>query len=247
MRYSLTTGPETSPWRYVEEDIPREQIEAIYGKISSGTASDERWANDESMHPQRVMRRAARQRGGYEYGEDDNDNILMQRFWYQPEMLALLSCQTPVTLPDGTQIPAGERLSDVFPDGMCIITAPGLPHFLNVIHENHAQRFTDGRYGITIGQNVGHGIEDGVEAQRQTNILKSGTFRYLQKTLQPSIAVNGRVFQDSRLFNRIDNVISVNNATLPEGTNINHHFGYVTPPAINPQTFAYLQDADDSR
>jgi len=244
LRYSLTTGPADSPWRYAEEDLPKEQIEAVYGKLD-GTADDERWGRDEAMHAERVMRRAARQRGGgVETGEDDSDNALVQRFWYRPEMLAFYSLKAPVTLPDGETIPAGERLADAFPGGMCILTAPGLPNFLNVYREDHGDRFTDGRYGIVFGQQVGAGIEDGVEAQRQTNVLKSGTFRYLQKTLQPSIAVNGRVFQDSRLFNRLDNVISINNATLPEGTQVGHHFAHVVPPGINPQVFGYLQDMD---
>lgn len=240
-RYSLTTGASESPWRYAEEDLPKEQIEAMYGKLD-GTALDDRWSNVESMHPERVMRRAVRQRGGYESSPDDADNVLAQRFWYQPEMLALKACRTAVTLPDGTVIPAGQRLSDVFPNGMCILTAPGLPHFLNVYPENHTERFTDGQYGLTPGIKVGQGIEDGVEAQRQMNVLKSGVFRYLQKTLQPSIAVNGRVFQDSKLFNRLDNVISINNATLPERTSVGDHFAHVVPPPINGQVFGYTQE-----
>ena len=239
LRYSLTTGADNSPWRYAEEDQPKEVVEAAFGKIEQ-TGDVEALGVDESMHPERVMRRADRGRMGWE-AEDDTDNVLTQRFWYEPEMLALLALKEDCRLPDGETIPRGERLSDVFPDGMCIFTHPGAPRFKGVTRESHLKRFVDGRYGITLGKKVGHGIEDGVELQRQTNILKSGVFRYLQKTLQPSIAVNNRVFQDSRLFNRVDNVISINNGRLPEGTRVGDHFAYVTPPAVNPQIFGVEQ------
>jgi len=238
MRYSLTCGAEESPWRYAEEDVAKEYLEAKFGKLD-GTAENSNWAEDESMHPARVMRRAVRQRTGYE-AEDDVDFILAQRFWLEPEMLANLALSEPARLPDGTEIPPDERLADVFPQGMCILTAPGLPRFLAVEHESHKERFIDGRYGITTGINIGQGIEDGVEMQRQTNLLRSGTFRYLQKTLQPSIAVNNRVFQNPQLFNRVDHVISLNNGSLPEGTTIGQHFAHVSPPPVNPQVFGVV-------
>lgn len=235
LRYSLTTGADNSPWRYAEEDQPKERVEAAIGKIESAS-EDQALGMDEAMHPERVMRRADRGRTGYE-AEDDTDNVLTQRFWYEPEMLVLLALKEDCRLPDGEMIPKGERLSDVFPSGMCIFTHPGAQRFKGVTRESHLKRFIDGKYGITLGKKVGHGIEDGVEMQRQTNILKSGVFRYLQKTLQPSIAVNNRVFQDSRLFNRVDNVISINNGRLPEGTKVADHYSYVAPPAVNPQIF----------
>lgn len=243
-RYNLATGAADSPWRYAEEDLPKEKVEAQFGKLD-GRADDQSFAQDESMHPERVMRRAQRARG-YDFGdsEDDLDNVLSQRFWYNPEMLSFVSCDAPVTLPGGRQIPPDQRLSDVFPQGMCIMTAPGLPRFLNVYDEMHAKRFVDGVYGITPGVQVGHGIEDGVEMQRQKNLLRSGRFRYLQKTLQPSIAVNNRVFQNTDLFNRVDHVISINNATLPEGTKVSDHFAQVVPPPVHPQIFAVDQELD---
>lgn len=242
MRYNLTTGGALSPWRYVEEDLPKESIEYTYGKLDP-SASNESWGVEEEMHPERVMRRAERMRTGFD-AEDDSDNVLSQRIWYEPEMLHYIAPKENVTLPDGEVIPAGERLSAVFPEGKCILTAPGLPRFLNVTRESHAERWVDGKYGVTLGKKIGHGIEDGVEHQRQRNILKSGVFRYLQKTLQPSIAVNGRVFKDSRLFNRVDGVININNGTLPDGTTVKDHFAYVTPPLVNPQIFEVEEQSD---
>lgn len=242
MRYSLVTGPDESPWRYAEEDLPKEVLEREYGKLD-GTSLESRWAEDEALHPERIMRRAIRNRLGYE-AEDDTDSILGQRYWYEPEMLANLALSEPAQLPDGTTIPPGERLSDVFPEGMCIFTAPGLPRFLAVTEESHKTRWTDGKYGFTPGTNVGHGMDDGVEGQRQTNLLRSGTFRYLQKTLQPSIAVNNRVFQNPNLFNRVDHVISINNGTLPEGTTIGQHFAHVVPPPVHPQVFGVVGQLD---
>lgn len=241
-RYNLTTGASNSPWRYIEEDQPKERVEFTFGKLEPAAVKDA-WGEDEDMHPERVMRRAERQRTGFE-AEDDGDNILTQRFWFEPEMLAYCASDKDATLPSGEVIPAGERWSDVFPEGMLILTAPGLPRFLNVTRESHLERWVDGKYGVVPGKKTGHGNEDGTEHQRQRNILESGKFRYLQKTLQPSVAVNNRVFRDSRLFNRVDNVISINNGTLPEGTTVKDHFAYVAPPPVNAQIYADVEQRD---
>lgn len=232
-RYNLVTGASNSPWRYVEEDLPKEVIEFTYGKLDPA-ACKEAWGADEDMHPARIMRRAERQRAGYE-AEDDSDHILSQRFWYEPEMLHYFGTDRDTTLPSGEVIPARTRYSEAFAEGMLILTSPGLPRFHNVTRESHLERWVDGKYGIVFGKKTGHGNEDGTERQRQHNILESGKFRYYQKTLQPSIAVNNRVFKDSRLFNRADNVISTNNSTIPENTKLDDHFAYVAAPPINPQ------------
>ena len=243
-RYNLACEPSLSPWRYAEEDLPKEKIEFEYGKLD-GRADDQSFAQDEQMHPERVMRRAQRARG-YDWGEseDDVDNVLSQRFWYNPEMLAYNCCDAPTTLPDGRQIPPGERWSDVFPQGLCILTSPGQSRFLSVYDEMHAKRFIDGVYGITPGVKVGHGYEDGVEMQRQKNLIRSGRFRYLQKTLQPSMVVNNRVFKNTDVFNRVDHIISTNNSAIPEGTKVGDHFAPVVAPPVNPQVFAVDQELD---
>jgi hypothetical protein len=42
----------------------------------------------------------------------------------------------------------------------------------------------------------------------------------------------------------VDNVISINNGTLPEGTRVGDHFAFVAPPPINAQVFAVAEQAD---
>lgn len=205
---SYTTGFADSPWRYHEEDWAREYVEAKYGKLDQ-TATKTEWQHDELMHPDRVMRRADRQRGaaGSETPDED-DCILMQRFWREPEALHYLACKAPVDLPNGQQVPAGVRLSEVFPRGMMILTAPGLPRFLDVVGDSHKERFVDGIYGLSPGQHIGHGNEDSIEAQRQYNLLHSGEYKYVQRTFHPSIIAKQKAFRGEplRLFNRPDMV-----------------------------------------
>src|SRR5262249_20026064 len=77
MRYSLTVGPELSPWAYHERDEVRETIEAQYGRLQ-GYASENYWARDEIMHPGRILRRAERDRGAVVEFESDNECVLIQ-------------------------------------------------------------------------------------------------------------------------------------------------------------------------
>ena len=229
MRYSLTTGPERSPWRYVEEDLPTESVEHVYGKLPQGAKNYE-LADDEILHPARIMRRAEAQRRNGNNSAEDYDSVLMQRFWLEPEMLRFVSADKDTKLPSGEVVPKGERLSDVFPGGMCIWTCPGLPEFLNVARESHRLRFVDGLYGINPGSHMGYGIEDAREYQRQYNVAHSMNFTYMRRTALPTIVALQQVFPDGNFHNRPDGHILVNKNNLPDGASIDQTFSFLKSP-----------------
>src|SRR5262249_47378429 len=72
VRYSMTVGPERSPWLYHERDEVRETVEFEYGRLP-GSAMDNSWARDEIMHPGRILRRAERDRGAGLSWESDEE------------------------------------------------------------------------------------------------------------------------------------------------------------------------------
>lgn len=239
MRYSRTTGADLSPWRYVFEDEPRELVEAKWGKLPASATGDE-WAKDEMMIPERILRRAGRESDSG-WDEDDLEATLVQRFFYEPEMLAFVKCDSPVQLPNGEQIPPGVRLSEVFPKGMRITTVPGLKTFLDVARESHRKRFVDGVYGVSYGQVTGYGIEDSVVSQKHYNLFRSGIARHFQKTFLPSVVIDPRFFPDKKLFNREDQVIPANRGDLPDNMSVRDAFALVQGGGVNPQIAELLQ------
>jgi len=208
LRYSLTVGPALSPWAYHERDEVRETIEFQHGRLP-GTSDDNAWARDEIMHPGRILRRAERDRGVAVEFESDNECVLVQRFFYEREMLHFVQLGQPAKLPSGEVIPANVRLSEVFPDGLCIKSSPGLPYFLDVYRESHKDRFIHGQYNPSAGKPLPRGNDEAPNYNKFLNVLMSGAFTHTLKTLAPSIAIVEEIYNDGRLFNREDGTIKV--------------------------------------
>ena len=229
-RFSLTCGPSLSPWRYVEEDVPLESVEAIYGKLPGGARSTE-WQDDEVLHPARIMRRAEAQRGGGSSNSTgDYDSVLLQRFFLEPEMLHFSSSKESTKLANGEMVPAGVRWSEVFPDGLCLWTAPGMPAFLNETRDSHRVRFSDAVFGQNPGSHMGYGIEDAREMQRQYNVAQSINFTYMRRTAMPALVGLQNVFKDGNIYNRPDNVIRVNPKDLADYKRVSDTFAFVKAP-----------------
>ena len=230
-RYSLTVGPELSPWLYHERDEVREVVECEYGRLP-GTTTDNAWARDEIMHPGRIIRRAERDRGAAVEWESD----LIQRFYYEREMLHFVALSQPATLPSGEVIPANVRLSEVFSDGLRIKASPGLPYFLNVDRESHKARFIHGQYNPSAGKPTPRGNDEAPNYNKYLNVLFSGAFSHALKTLVPTIAIVEEIFNDGRLFNREDGTIKVKLSQLlamRELGGLGGSFESVAPPPVS--------------
>ncbi len=234
-RFSLTVGKDLSPWFYHERDEVKESVEAKYN-VKLPAQTYEHWQHEEMLHPGRILRRAEQQRSFANGGSGQDDEcVLVQRFYYEKEMLHFIALQEPKELPNGTVIPAGVRLSEVC-EALCFKTAPGLESFLDVYEESHKTRFFEGEYDISPGKAIARGNNEAPDYQKWTNVLLSGAFDGALKTLQPSLAVVEEVFPDGRLFNRDDRTIRIKLAqlrALGENASINSAIGLVPSPPIN--------------
>jgi hypothetical protein len=243
-RYSLTVGVRFSPWLYHERDEVRETVEAKYGKLQ-GNYTDTAWMADEMMHPGRIMRRAERERGPSTSSDtySDDECMLVQRFYYEPEMLHFIKLDKPVTSTSGFTIPANVRISEIVKDaGLCIKTSPGLPYFLDFYLESHKKRFVNGQYGITPGKQIAHGNDEAPDYQKYLNVLHSGAFTNMLQTMQPSTAVIEEVFPDGNLFNREDRTVRVKKAQIEnfEG-GLGAAYLPLVPPGLNKDVFTGMQ------
>lgn len=235
-RFDLIVGKDLSPWFYHERDEVKESVEYKYDTKLPAQALEMAQV-DEILHPGRILRRAEQQRSrGLGVGGQDDQCVLIQRFYYEPDMLHFVALKNPVKIRD-MEIPANVRLSEVFQKtGMCIKTAPGVKTFLEVYPESHKKRFIEGEYDISPGRSIARGNKEAPDYNKWTNVLLSGAFDGALKTLQPSLAVVDEVFPDGRLFNREDRTIRVKIAqlkTLGENANINNALGLVPSPPMN--------------
>lgn len=234
-RFSLTVGKDLSPWFYHERDEVKESVEYKYN-VKLPPQSTEYSQQDEILHPGRILRRAEQQRSRGSIGADD-ECVFVQRFYYEPEMLHFVALETPKQLPNGETIPAGVRLSEwAEGKGLCIKTVPGLAAFLDIYRESHKERFFEGEYDISPGKAIARGNKEAPDYNKWTNVLLSGAFDGVLKTLQPSLALVDEVFPDGRLFNRDDRTIRVKIAQLKaigENATISSALGLVPSPPLN--------------
>lgn len=197
-RFSMTTGPRLSPYRYVEMDLPKEQVEALFGKLQT-TASDN-W-KDEWMHGERVLRRAEAYASG-QAAIDNDDASLLQEFYYEPEMLCFVAPDQDYQMMDGRILKKGIRLSDQFSKGMVLTTQPGLNKFLTVRDESHRDRFQDGLFNCVAGEKIGRGIDAAAEYQRQSTVVHSMMYNHVRETARPLLFISDKLAANPNIFQR---------------------------------------------
>lgn len=233
-RFSMTTGPRLSPWRYVERDLPREHVEALFGKLGDRVTGN--W-KDEWMHGERVLRRAEAYASGQAAIEND-DAILLQDFYFEPEMLCYHASDRDVELPDGNVIPAGERWSEVFEKGLVLTTAPGLNSFLAGRNESHRDRFQDGLFNVQVGEKMGKGNDAAAEYQRQSTVVHSMMYNHVRETARPLLFINEKLAPNPAVLQR--RVIPVPSSVLTD-KDVARHFAVMQMPAIS-NAAPYLLD-----
>lgn len=248
VRFDRVTGAKESPYLYVEEDLPREVYEERYGKADNAMLGVG-FAKDEMMHPMRVLRRFETERMAGNTSSDEWTEVLAQHFFLSPSLLHFVAADKDEVfeLPNAepVKVPANVRLSQVFPRGLKLTTSPGADKFADMQLHCHHNRFVCGKQQIAPGQKIGLENRDGARLNYHSNVLRSGVFRYLQKTLQPAIAAPQSLFPEREFWNTADGVIHYNHNLL-NGANVANLLHPIVPPPINGQVFAAIQQMDNA-
>lgn len=214
LRYSLVTGFAGSSYLVHEEEWLKEKVAFLHGHSAATKAKGRLDANEEWVRPEQVLRRAERGDVGRYDTEDDCDSAIVRRFFREPELLHFKKLRQPVTVDGVGEIPAGVRLSEVFPEGMCIAEIEGDDRFLSVTAGSFKKRFTQGVFSVTPGRKDPQGMKELPEMNKLSNLVKSGLLNYLLKYMNAPVAVIDEVFGKEKLFNRNDAVVRVNGAKL---------------------------------
>lgn len=248
IRFDRVTGPKESPYLYVEEDLPREIYEERYGKAANAILGIG-FAKDELMHPLRVLRRFETERMAGNTSSDEWTEVLAQHFYLAPSLLHFAAADKDEVFEfpnrEPVKVPANVRLSEVFPKGLTLTTSPGADKFADFQAYCHHNRFICGKQQIAPGQKIGLENRDGARLNYQSNVLRSGVFRYLQKTLQPAIAAPQSLFPEREFWNTADSVVHYNHNLL-NGGDVGKLLSPIVPPPINGQVFAAIQQMDNA-
>jgi len=197
-RFSITSGPRMSAYRYVERDMQKEQVEALFGKLQT-TAADN-W-KDEWMHGERVLRRAEAYASG-QAAIDNDDASLLQEFYYEPEMLCFIAPDQDYQMMDGRILKKGIRLSEQVSKGLVLTTQPGLNKFLTSRDESHRDRFQDGLFNCVAGEKIGRGIDSSAEYQRQSTVVHSMMYNHVRETARPLLFISDKLAANPNIFQR---------------------------------------------
>lgn len=241
LRYERGDLPEKSEWMRRSRDFPLETVQALFpDKKITPTQSDESTAS-----PDRVLRKASSAANAsvsvYGNGQDDSFYVEFLEFWYEPALYYNVVLKDAEILADGTELPAGTRLVDVFPNGMYRARVRGGKETLLMRPESHKKRIVSAQFIMVPGRGVGDNIQDALEYQKQDTVLNSVNFQAYMKAATPTLVVNDRLISESGLNTKPGGVITVSGRKLRERETVQSAFGVVpaTPPAPAMQQYLF--------
>lgn len=234
LRYERGGFREDSDWLRRGRDIPVETLQGLWPDIEIKPTTPD----DESLHPDRVLRRSvsAMNRGTiYGQGEGDEHYTEFVEFWYEPAMYLKGVFSQDTQLSDGRVAMAGQKYTELFPNGVYRATIRGVPGSMILRGESHRKRFVSSLFKLIPGRGVGDNIKDALEYSRQNDILTSIEFQSYRKAATPTLVVNSRMIRQSQLVTKPGAVVSVRSADIPEGRTVQDAFGVIpaNPPAPN--------------
>lgn len=234
LRYERGGFREDSEWVRRGRDIPVETLQGLFPEIEFKPTTPD----DEGLHPDRVLRRSvsAVNRGTiYGQGEGDDHYCEFVEYWYEPPMYQNAVFTQDTMLLDGQIARAGQKYTEIFPNGIYRATAKGVPGSLILRGESHRKRLVSSQFKLIPGRGVGDNIKDALEYSRQNDILTSIEFQSYRKAATPTLVVNSRMIRQSQLVTKPGAVVTVRSADIPEGRTVNDAFSVIpaNPPAPN--------------
>ena len=234
LRYERGGFREDSDWVRRGRDIPVETLQALFPEVEIKPTTPD----DEGLHPDRVLRRSvsAVNRGTiYGQGEGDDHYSEFVEFWYEPSMYMKGVFSQDTLLLDGRTALAGQKYTELFPNGLYRATVKSVPGSLILREESHRKRLVSSVLKLIPGRGVGDNIKDALEYSRQNDILTSIEFQSYRKCATPTLVVNSRMIRQSQLVTKPGAVVTVRSADIPEGQTVMNAFGVIpaNPPAPN--------------
>ena len=114
--------------------------------------------------------------------------LKFDQIWLDVPVYADYVTKRPETFSDGTTIPAGTSLKDVYPQGLYLAVVGN--EVLNLRNENKLNHWVHGVFDLIPSRFFGDGLEDMVEIQRQLNEVINLRFENMMANAAPNTIFN---------------------------------------------------------
>jgi hypothetical protein len=247
LKWDLMKRLEDSSYLIVRQRVPKGAVMRLIGNLAL-PSNDDRDQGLDIIEQSGWTGQALRGRGGYGYGnlsdELKKEQITYDEMYLMPECYADINLMGDEETVGGTTIPKG-KLTDIFPDGICVVGLNGMSVILAIYPEKHRDHFVSGVWFMKAMTGAGRGIVDSVEVQKRYNSFDSQRINYWGTLATPATFYDQEMIPGSRLkyLGTPRTNIPVNLTKLPEGRKLAEMLHQFTPASI---PGAFLQYTDEN-
>jgi len=187
--------------------------------------------------------------GGYLYSSsggvlDRYDRLVeFNQYWWEPVMYRNYVFEEDLVLASGQTVPAGEKLGDIFPDGLYVAMV-GQRAIVDMRNEAKNKHWVHGVYDCISTRVWGDGNDDAIEQQRQRNEVTSLLLENIMNCAGQSAIFNPLKISRSEYSGKPREMVPLKNPTLADEP---AKYVYSPPPRpLGPEPPMYIQMLDQS-
>lgn len=247
IKFDLMKRLEDSSYLIVRQRVPKGAVTRLIGNLAI-PSNDDRDQGLDIIESSGWTGQALRGRGGYGYGnladEMKKEQITYDEMYLLPECYADINLMGYEKTVGGSTIPKG-KLTDIFPDGICVTGLNGMAVILAIYPEKHKDHFVSGVWFMRAMTGAGRGIVDSVEVQKRYNSFDSQRINYWGSLATPATFYDQEMIPGSRLkyLGTPRTNIPVNLTKLPDTRKLADMLYQFAPASI---PGAFLQYTDEN-
>jgi hypothetical protein len=243
-RWDLTKRAEKSSWFIYQQRVSLGSIRRLLGRVKiPGNPSESdlglNVAQSLAYSGQAVDGRGNHRRNTFL----NQDQVNLCEMWLSPDDYADIDVKGDEQTVDGQPLPAGAKLTDLFPKGLVAVGLNGMATVLGIYAERHSDHIASGVWHMKLMSGAGRGGQDMVEVQKRLNKLDSQQLAYMDAAATPAILADKMLIDDDQagyLGNPKANVF-VNLHQLPETKRLADAVLPLTPQSVPGQFVQYVQ------
>lgn len=238
-RWDIRFRAENSSWFLYEQDVDEGAIRRSLGNIRLPEGGTPNTLGLDVVASLAAMGSPIGGRGTTSYEKKRGTTV--SELYLGPEDLWDIKVRGDEETIDGTSLPQGERLSDVFPDGACFVGINGFALLTGIHAEHHSDTITSGVYHMKALSGTGRGVGDAVEAQKRWNRQDSGNVAQLDAKSRPAtLHAEGAIPPNkAHLLGQPDVNIPIAIQNFPEVRSIGDLVQNLQPLGIEPSAMQY--------
>lgn len=208
--------PETSPWLCYRTRVLKSVLEDMYWYCDIPYKTTENGLRLQQVLERQLGSFASSSTGVTSIGggNDDDDMTTLTRIWFD------VACYAPYCFPEDTKfkngviVPAGVRLSEVFPDGIYIAVVNN--QIVDIRNENKNDHWVGGAYHPVPNSSWGLGIQSALWQQRLVNDAYNFMVEAMRHLCSPLRLFNASTLDGNDIAGNPSNLCPVNNVG-PDG------------------------------